>query len=91
MNEALWLELARLLIPIVTPLLVSGIRYGVGALVGRLPKVWLPVLAPVIGGTIAGLTGATDPATGAVLGLAGVGAREIVDQGVKAMKGTASP
>lgn len=81
-------QLATLLIPLLVPLLVRWVRAAVPAL----PKPIVPILAPVLGAVLAGLgdaTGATaiGAAGGAGLGLAAIGVREVVDQGVKAARG----
>lgn len=68
------------LIPFVVPLLVAVIK----GVVPKIPKVALPILAPILG---AGLDivlqftgGGTSLIWGAVLGAAGVGLREAIDQ-----------
>lgn len=48
-----------------------------------IPKVVLPLAAPVVGVGLAVLTGITDPSHGAVLGALGVFVREVVDQAQK--------
>ena len=72
-------------IAVATPAVVAGVR----RLLPRLPKWTLPILAAVAG--VAGqlvaaiATGAEiSPISGALLGLAGVGLREVVDQALKA-------
>ena len=86
METAAAIQLAQLLIPIVVPLLIAGIK----KLAPKMPSWALPILAPVLGALSAGLSGVADPTTGAVLGSAGVGAREIVDQ-VRKASGTPKP
>lgn len=69
------------LIPLIVPIIVAGIKLALP----RLPKAWLPVVAVGLG---AGLdlvshwtTGsASSPLLGAIMGAAGVGIREILDQ-----------
>lgn len=69
------------LIPLVVPIIVAGIKLALP----RLPKAWLPIAAVALG---AGLdlvshwtTGSTSsPLLGAIMGAAGVGIREILDQ-----------
>ena len=77
--------LIQLGIPIVSTLLVAGTK----TLIPKLPKVVQPVLAGFFGFIITALgsfTSAPVPglATGALLGLSGVGVREVVDQAKKA-------
>lgn len=73
------------LIPAVTPMLVWGIKL----LVPKIPKMWLPIIAPVLGALIAviqhlGTLSWENVVVGAVLGLAGTGIREMWDQVNKA-------
>lgn len=67
-------------IALVSPLLVSQLKKYVGSL----PKAIVPLLSVVVGAVAAALGGA-DVADGAAAGLAGVGIREIVDQGKKTL------
>jgi len=75
------------LIPVAVPLVIAGIKL----LLPRVPKVWLPVLAPVLGAIAEVVVnystqGHTDaPWLGSALGAAGVGLREIADQVRKLM------
>lgn len=75
-------------IPLLVPLIIAGLK----ALIPRIPKVWLPVLAPLLGAAIdiaayyAGVTAGASPVLAAALGSAGVGLREIVDQMKKAIQ-----
>lgn len=74
------------LIPILTPLIVAGVKL----IVPRIPRVWLPILAPVLGAAldyVAHLaTGSSlNPLAGLALGAAGVGLREVVDQVKRSM------
>ncbi len=80
---------ASLLVALITgltPAVIQLVRYAVP----RIPKVALPVLAPIIGGLVqAGLTllpGLEDQGVvvGALAGMAGTGLREILDQVRKA-------
>ena len=88
MDTASAVTLAQLLIPIVVPLVLAGLK----RLAPSLPSLLLPVLAPFLGALSAGLTVVTDLGTGAVLGAAGVGVREVVDQSRKAItKPAATP
>jgi hypothetical protein len=69
------------LIPLLVPILIAGLKMGVAWIPGTL----LPIIAPLLGGLadagIAYATGAAaNPMLGAMLGSAGVGVREIVDQ-----------
>lgn len=74
-------EFLQQLIPLVTPLILFAVRWAIP----RLPKGWIPWLAPVVGAGLdlssqaAGLA-SLGPASGAVLGLASVGLREMFDQ-----------
>ncbi len=72
------------LIPVLVPVLLA-----VGKLfVPKIPRLWLPILAPILGAAIELLTSGaltTNTAWAAVLGSAGVGLREIVDQMRKAI------
>ena len=81
MTAAQILQLVQFLIPIFTPLVIAGIKQ----LVTQLPKALVPILAPIIGALAAALSGATDPVSGAALGLAGIGVREVFDQTKQAM------
>lgn len=72
---------ASLMIPAATPLLIAAVK----ALVPRIPPVLLPIAAPVIGAAlqiVLNYAGMTDSGTltGIILGAAGVGLREAVDQ-----------
>lgn len=74
------------LIPVAVPILIFGIKKAFGMLPGWL----LPIIAPILGGVADALLawasgGAANPLLGAVLGSAGVGLREVVDQGKKAL------
>ena len=75
-------KLAALLIPVLVPFLIAGIK----ALIPKLPTWILPILAPILGALSAAVSGVADPGTGAVLGLAGIGVREVADQTRKAAK-----
>jgi len=77
MDTTLILQLAQLLIPILVPLEIAAVK----KLAPMLPSWLLPILAPILGGFQAGITGISSVGAGAVLGLAGVGVREAVDQG----------
>ncbi|MHC1762907.1 MAG: hypothetical protein AB9869_01185 [Verrucomicrobiia bacterium] len=72
---------AALLIPLTTPILIAAFKQ----LIPKIPRVALPVAAPLIGAALqivlnyAGMTDA-DTLTGMVLGAAGVALREAVDQ-----------
>ncbi len=71
----------QLLIPVLVPVLIAGVKW----LLPKIPAVALPILAPVLGAALdivlhyAGATG-SNGLLGAVLGAAGVGLREVVDQ-----------
>ena len=87
------LDLFHSLIPVLVPLLIALAKWGVP----RVPKVWLPILAPVLGAGVdvlayvVGLQDAANPVLGAVLGAVGVALREILDQLKQAMLGSPSP
>jgi hypothetical protein len=69
------------LIPVLVPVLIAGLKLAVSVIPGWL----LPIIAPVLGGLAdAGLAyvsgGTASPMLGMILGSAGVGIREIVNQ-----------
>lgn len=75
-----------LLIAVVVPLLIAGLK----KLFPKIPGALLPVLAPVLGGLLEALlaslgTDAGGTVTGVVAGSAGTGLREIVDQNRKSL------
>ncbi len=77
MDLTLW----QALIPVAVPLLIAALKWAVQYLPPWLP----PILAPVLGGLIDAATvylagGTYNPIVGMVLGAAGVGLRELVDQ-----------
>ena len=79
----------NLLIPVLVPLLIAGLKLGLGFL----PTWILPLLAPILGGALdAGIAWATghasNPIAGAILGSAGVGLREAIDQVKQKATGT---
>lgn len=81
-----------LLIPVVTPLIIAGVKW----LVPKIPTPWLPVLAPMLGASldvIAHFAAGTTLTVwlGALLGLCGVGVRELCDQIRKAEAFKAAP
>ena len=86
--EVLIGQISEPLIAILVPIIVAGIH----ALVARLPKWSLPIIAGALG-PVVDTTLALIPTVDAVgweatlLGLAGVGVREVVDQITKAVKG----
>ena len=67
---------------LLSPVLVSLVK----KVTDSLPKWSLPVISTVCGVVLSALAGG-DLATGAAAGLAGVGVREILDQGKKAVSG----
>ena len=73
-------SLPSLLITVVTPLIIAGVKW----VVPRVPKVLLPIVAPAVGVALSyvmsAMSTSVNPWVGALLGLAGVGLREIVDQ-----------
>lgn len=70
------------LIPVVVPLVLAVLK----VLFPKIPKVWIPWLAPILGAAAeiglyyAGAVQQANPLLGAALGQAGVGLREMVDQ-----------
>ena len=77
------------LIIVLVPVIIAGLKLGLGFLPGWV----LPILAPVLGGGLdAGIAWATghaaNPVAGAILGSAGVGLRELVDQVKQKATGT---
>lgn len=70
-----------LLIPLIVPIALAGLKY----IVPKIPKAALPILAPVLGAAVeivghyAGLW-AADPVKGAIFGALGVFIREVYDQ-----------
>ena len=77
-------ELSLVLIPVAVPVVIALVKYFLPSL----PKVWLPILAPILGAAIdicATFSVGTSTLLGAALGSAGVGLREIKDQVGKAM------
>lgn len=69
------------LIPLIVPVVIGILKL----LVPRIPKVWLPILAPVLGAFAEVIINTTQgvhgpPWLGPALGAAGVGVREIADQ-----------
>jgi hypothetical protein len=89
--KAAGLDLSNLwqaVIPVAVPLLIVGLKF----LIPMVPGWLLPIIAPVLGGladaVIAFVSGGTaNPVLGAILGSAGVGLREVVDQLKKAGSG----
>lgn len=81
-----WLQstLVNMIVPILTPILMSFVKKGADWLGQKLPKTMIPALAAAMGegvSQLANMNGAGIPAgMGPFLGLAGVGIREIVDQ-----------
>ncbi len=71
----------EMLIPVLVPVAIAGLKF----LVPKVPPAWLPIIAPVLGAALeitmhfAGLS-TGNGVVGALLGSAGVGLREIVDQ-----------
>ncbi|WP_221029917.1 hypothetical protein [Actomonas aquatica] len=80
-ETALALTWQQALIPVLTPLIIGGVRW----LLPKIPKVWLPLAAPVIGlliDLVSHFTMQTDinPTVALALGAAGVGLREAKKQ-----------
>ena len=80
MQISIW----QALIPVAVPILIFLLKRGIAVLKEK--AAWtLPILAPILGGLadagIAWVAGGTpNPVLGAILGSAGVGVRELVDQ-----------
>jgi hypothetical protein len=83
-----WSLLIPQLLPVLTPLFIAGLKKAVG----HIPTYYLPIIAPVF----AGLLDAANAYAGggslgwwqaSLLGLAGVGVREIVDQARQVVAG----
>jgi hypothetical protein len=73
------------IVPVLTPIVISLLK----RFVEQIPAQYLPILAPVIGMLITGIAegfGIDSATTGAILGSAGVGVREIVNQNVTKTK-----
>ena len=82
-------QIGQPLILVLVPLIVAFLKTKV---LPTVPPLLLPVLAAVIGPLLDLLLAflaakAADPAKGAIYALAGIGLREIVDQGKKAISG----
>lgn len=75
------MDFIPLLIPALTPLITAAIK----KVLPTIPKLAVVILQPVLGTILAAL-GGVDPTLGAGLGVAGIGVRETVDQGKKAVK-----
>lgn len=74
-SVSLWVVLIPILVPIVIAILKT--------LAPKIPKSWLPIIAPILGALVEIFTSGTigiGTVWGAALGSAGVGIREIVDQ-----------
>lgn len=81
-----------LLIAVLVPLLIAGLK----KVFPKIPSALLPVLAPVLGGVIEAIItslghDAGGLVSGAVAGAAGTGVREIVDQNRKRIPGASAP
>jgi len=79
----------QVIIPILTPLIIAGVKL----IVPRIPSMWLPILAPMLGALLdyvahLSMGSALNPLAGVALGAAGVGLREVVDQVKRNMKVT---
>jgi hypothetical protein len=73
-------NLIVVVIPVLTPVLIALLKKGVSSI----PSNVLPILAPIIGALLSIVGSAFDMpvslSSGALLGAAGVGVREIVNQ-----------
>jgi hypothetical protein len=71
----------ELMIPVLVPVIIAAVKWALP----KVPAVALPILAPVLGAAMeivlhfAGVSG-SNGVLGAVLGAAGVGLREVIDQ-----------
>ena len=88
MKTLLISQLITYLTPMLVPLVLAAAKKGIGAL----PSWLIPILAPILGAVLdvvnAQLTGFSGGGMlGAILGAAGVGLREIIDQLKKALAG----
>lgn len=80
-NVDLLRQMIVVLIPVLTPLVIAVLKKAVASL----PPIALPILAPIIGVLIEAVAQAFGVSSvgatgGALLGLSGVGVREVVDQ-----------
>ncbi len=83
------LTLIQTLVPVLVPVAIAVLKF----FVPRIPRAWLPILAPLLGALIdIAATSQVGPGTplAALLGSAGVGLREILDQVRKSLD-TADP
>lgn len=71
---------------VVTPVLVAGLKQ----VVSGLPSWAHPLLSVIFGAALSAVSGG-DPSVGAVGGAMGVGLREIIDQGKKAVTAPKAP
>ena len=83
--------LAMLIIPLLVPLIVALAKF----FMPKIPKVYLPIIAVVLGSVIDWISSklggpGVGPILGALLGAAGIGAREILDQ-LKQAKTASTP
>jgi hypothetical protein len=72
-----------LLTPILVPVFIAGIKLLLAQFGSKLPKVWIPIAAPILGALVDLLithTWGAGTVMAAIAGSAGVGLREIVDQ-----------
>lgn len=72
-----------LLTPILVPVFIGGLKLLLGQFGAKIPKVWVPVIAPILGALVDLLithTWGAGTLMAAIAGAAGVGLREIVDQ-----------
>ena len=84
-------KLIVILIPFLAPLITAGLK----KIIPTLPKLVVVILQPILGILISlivpvdPVTGLplTDMSTGATLGMAGIGVREVVDQAKKTIAG----
>jgi hypothetical protein len=84
------LTLMQMLVPVLVPAAIAALKQ----LLPKIPKPWLPILAPLLGALIdIAATCQVGPGTplAALLGAAGVGLREILDQLRKALSAADPP
>lgn len=84
------METKQLVIPVVVFALIAAVRWALRNNIGaKIPKIVWPILAPALGLGLdygmayIGFLQTTDPAMGAILGSAGVGLRELINQFLK--------
>jgi MFS superfamily sulfate permease-like transporter len=72
------------LLQMIVPAVATAVVAAVKKVSPRVPKVFLPAIAPVVGVAVSLVTDSLSVADGAVLGALGVFVREVYDQAKKA-------